>query len=647
MTKPQGRRLQFGCPQCNARLRAGLSQAGTKQRCPQCGHQFVVPTAAQAAVLGRRAEEYTVYEGDYEAHESAAAADAVAVGDCRACGTRVYGPEDQIGREVACPDCGTKVVFARRPEPRAAKNRPADEEAAYAIRDDVQQPAGSSSVADQVDIRVHCPVCDTLLYGTPDQVGKHILCPDCYTPVEVPPPKARASKPTATHSVDDEYALQVDVDQPAREAVSQEEPPIPVVCSLCRTRMHATPDQVGEMITCPDCGTPMVVPRPETTPKPGREGTAAGEYGGGERGGRVKSGAPVNARRVGIAPGDTGEADEADSRGIVRVRRAGPRWPFVRGILHFPCYRNTWARFLALVAGLLVVLPVLISAWTLNQIGDVQTLGAARTFLTLALFALGTILFLLWGIAATALLLAIVQDTAEGNDQIEDWPEPIFSDWAFDFLYIVDSFVVALLPGVVLYQILSATDLPRGMAVPGAVFFLFPVVLLSMLEAGSPFVPVSSLVWGSLFSRWWAWLIFYLETAALLVGSLALAAVVFHFTGSWGVILIAIAWVWGLMVYFRLLGRVAWCCGPEREESAGELRDLAGATGTPADVPRRTPASPQKKREAPRPAPRPAETEAISPPPKPARTQEPSPTQEQPPTQKRAPSILDDDFDLS
>ncbi len=659
MAKPQGRPLQFGCPQCTTRLRAHLSQAGTKQRCPQCGHQFVVPTAQQAAVLGRRAEEYAVYQGDYQAQEDATAAGTAAVADCPACGTRVYGPEDQIGHQVACPDCGTKLVLARRPEPRAAKRRPADEdaEAAYAIRQDGEQPAGSPSATDQVDIPVHCPVCDTLLYGTPDQVGKHILCPDCYTPVEVPPPKAPASKATAAHSVEDEYALQADDDPPAGEAAPPEAPPIPVVCSLCRTRMYATRDQVGEMITCPDCGTPMVVPRPDTTPKPGREGTTAGEYRGGEPGRRAESGAPAKARRVGIAPGDTRAADEAASGGTARVRRAGPRWPFVRGILTFPCYRNTWPRFLALIAGLLVVLPVLISSWRLNQIGDVQTLGGARTFLTLALFAVGTILLLVWGIVATALLLAIVQDTAEGNDQIEDWPEPIFSDWAFDFLYIVDSIVVALLPGVVLYQVLSATDLPCGMAVPGSLFFLFPLALLSMLEAGSPFAPVSSLVWGSLFSRWWAWLIFYIETAALLVGSLAIAGVVFQFTGSWGVILIAIAWVWGLMVYFRLLGRVAWCCGPGLRESAGELRDLTGDTGPPADVAPRTPAPPEKNREAPRaapkpssverpvPSPSPAEAEAISPTPTPAEA--PSPTQEQPPPRRRARSILDDDFEFS
>jgi len=639
VTKPQGRHLRFGCPQCNARLRVRPSRAGTKQRCPQCGHQFVVPTAEQAAVLGRRAEEYTVYEGgDYEAHEGAAAADAVAVADCPTCNTRIYAPEDQIGHEVACPDCGTKVVLARRPEPRTAKGRPADEEAAYAIRDDVEQPAGSPSATDQVDIPVHCPVCDTLLYGSPDQVGKHILCPDCYTPVEVPPPKAPAVKqPTATHGIDAEYALQVDVDQPAPESLPQEEPPIPVVCSLCQTRMHAARDQAGEMITCPDCGTPMVVPRPETTPKPG----------GGEPVGRVESRDSVKARRVGIAPGDGGAADEADGGGIARVRRAGPRWPLVRGIVSFLWYEATWPRLIGLTFGLLVVLfPVLWSV-SLMKTPVAGLANAAPLVGAMVLLGVGGLCCTMWAVVASAFLMTIIQDTAEGSDRVEDWPEAIFADWAGDILFFFSSVCVSILPGVAFVQISGYIGPLSGLIVPASALLLFPVVMLSMLEGSSPLSVLSFTVLRSLFSTSWVWILFYLETAVLVAAFVFFAAQVFRSLGPWGLYLPAALSVAVLMVYCRLLGRLAWCCGPEHRESAEELRDLAGATGPPADGPPRTPASPKKKRKAPRPAPKPAPTETPIPQPKPAPAQEPSPTQEQLPPQSRAPSILDDDFDLS
>ena len=226
--------------------------------------------------------------------------------------------------------------------------------------------------------------------------------------------------------------------------------------------------------------------------------------------------------------------------------------------------------------------------------GDIQAMGAARAFIALALFAGGVVLVLLWGIAASPLLLAIAQDTGEGNDQVEAWPEPVFTDWAFDFLYVVDSFVVALLPGVVLARVLAIAEQPYWMAIPGSLFFLFPVVLLSMLEAGSPIVPVSASVVASLFSMAWAWVVFYVESAMLLAGFLAFSGVVSYFIGPWGVIPIAVVWVWVLIVYFRLIGRVAWCCNPAREEVEAEAKRRARSRVPPAAAPREAPPSPKK-----------------------------------------------------
>ena len=55
---------------------------------------------------------------------------------------------------------------------------------------------------------------------------------------------------------------------------------------------------------------------------------------------------------------------------------------------------------------------------------------------------------------------------------------------------------------------------------------LFPLVLLSMLEANSPFVPLSKAVCRSLVRNWRAWIGFYLETILLLAvtGGIVIAA---------------------------------------------------------------------------------------------------------------------------
>ncbi|MGA2255292.1 MAG: hypothetical protein ABSG53_11570, partial [Thermoguttaceae bacterium] len=62
-----------------------------------------------------------------------------------------------------------------------------------------------------------------------------------------------------------------------------------------------------------------------------------------------------------------------------------------------------------------------------------------------------------------------------------------------------------------------------------------------------------------------AWIGFYLETTLLLAvaGGITIAAML---PGSFllGVPLVAVTVVTVLMIYFRLLGRLAWCCSARR-----------------------------------------------------------------------------------
>lgn len=643
VAKPSDAYLRFGCPRCMARLRARPSQAGTKQRCPQCQHQFVVPTAEQAARLARRPEEYRVFEGDYEAYYNAVVAgQTAAVGECSACHTRIYGPEDQIGQEAECPDCGTKVVLAARLEsPR--KTPSAIEAEAYALLDQFREPP-ESVPADSVNIPVHCPVCNTLLHGTPEEVGKHLLCPDCYTPVLIPPlDETAGKKPKVAHPVEDEYSLQQEpapAPSPSEPAKPQAEAPrlIPVVCNLCQTRMHATEDRVGELVTCPDCGTPAVVPRPETLPKPSREGTAVGEYGMGAPVERLEYTPPVNLRLVRIEPGDTKALEEAQRTGIVHGRPAPPRWPFWTGVFTFLGYQGTWPWIVGLTLGLLFVLPVMLFGLALMGLPNMGAAVAVPWMAAMIFVATSTTLFLLWCIVACAPLLPVIQDTAEGADQIASWPEAVFTDWAFDFLYFVNAFVVSVLPGVVAYQFLSEADPRVGLAIPASVFFLFPVALLSMLDAGSPFVPVSGPVWGSVFSTCWAWAIFYLETGVILLAFLAFFGAVLYLLGPWGSLLIAPVAVAVMFVYCRLLGRVAWCCAREAEdeEDEGEEDDKSRPRKRPcarSSAPPRTQSLP---------APPPADHNE---PPRPQERPAQRPTPPESPPRRPSRSILDDDFD--
>ncbi|NQT12813.1 MAG: hypothetical protein HQ582_08690, partial [Planctomycetes bacterium] len=334
-----------------AKLKARQSRAGTKQRCPRCHHEFVVPTLQQLAAMGDRTEEYPVLTGDYQpADESPRAAESAAVADCHVCGTRNYGPEEQVGQELACPECGTMVVVTRRPEaPLQEDAFPPDEAEAYACLDTFEPPPEEGPAPDGVHIPVTCTVCQTLMHGTLDQVGRHLLCPDCNTPVVVPPPSESA--PVVAHPLHEEYGLAKAADAPSAETQPKQEPSIVVVCSLCQARMEAEPDQVGQMITCPDCSTPVVVPRPAPPPpQPGAGSSPVAGYGVSEPVERAKPPPPTGYRRLRIAPDDPVAADVGASYTTGYSKPPPPRLPFATGIVSFLWDPNTWPRVLVLTS---------------------------------------------------------------------------------------------------------------------------------------------------------------------------------------------------------------------------------------------------------------------------------------------------------
>ena len=129
------------------------------------------------------------------------------------------------------------------------------------------------------------------MYGTAQQVGEELVCPDCGTRTVVRPPAAESpeKKGDAAHLQEapaqpEEYAILEGVDQPAPDSLLVTQVYIPVICPVCHTRLLATPELVGQELVCPDCQTRCRVPPPsqrptldDTLPKP-REGPDA-EYG--------------------------------------------------------------------------------------------------------------------------------------------------------------------------------------------------------------------------------------------------------------------------------------------------------------------------------------------------------------------------------
>ena len=283
MAKPDDSSVRFPCPRCFTRLKASLAQAGTKRRCPRCQRVFEVPATSRGLTAH---EGYAVNKG----MDRSPAADPryIAVG-CPVCSTRMYATEDQVGRELVCPDCDTVVLVPPPAEAEKEKIRRGSsgvEVEEYALCDDVAADAlpSGSRPADPRYIPVTCPVCDTLMKVAEDQIGQQIVCPDCRVPTIVAPPAetpARERGPAilAIGEVG-EYAIR-DEDRPTAGSPAAHPSYVAVVCPLCNTRLHALQEQVGQEIVCPDCNTTMVVPPPAETP-PKRKGPGDIAAGGAE-----------------------------------------------------------------------------------------------------------------------------------------------------------------------------------------------------------------------------------------------------------------------------------------------------------------------------------------------------------------------------
>ena len=102
------------------------------------------------------------------------------------------------------------------------------------------------------------------------------------------------------------------------------------------------------------------------------------------------------------------------------------------------------------------------------------------------------------------------------------------------------------------------------------VFFLFPILLLCTLETDSPFLPVSSVVFASLGRHGIAWLAFYLQAGSLLAAAALVYYLVPQLEPRLAIPLAALLFSAVVMIYFRLLGRLAFYCSVEPEEEEVE-----------------------------------------------------------------------------
>ncbi|MCE5301952.1 MAG: hypothetical protein LLF97_02450 [Planctomycetaceae bacterium] len=403
-------------------------------------------------------------------------------------------------------------------------------------------------------LRFVCPQCQTWLKTSRSAAGSRHHCPCCHLAIEVP------CEPS-TSDRRDEYALHPEGTGPS---VVQQATYIPVICHLCHTRMYATTDQVGTTMTCPDCGATTLVP-----PSPFRPPKIDVMAGADDDGYRLCDAAlPPSPTPPPPTPEEQTPVSRKKKKKVSR-RKPLPEHPFLSGTFSFPFSSGTLGVVIALLGWEAVVQWLLVINFQFRQSQDPRALFAAAMFGGIAgILGLGLLTY------ASACALAIVRDTANSADQIQEWPGLSFLEWLFAGLYLVGSFVMSLLPGCAVTGLLHKASPLATLALPVSAFVMFPLLLMSTLENGTPFGLISLPVYRTLWTSRKGWMAFYGLTAMLILDAVALTIVAYWIHPLAATVVAALVQVIGWFIYFRLLGRLGWYCA-DRSFRAAEAAENA------------------------------------------------------------------------
>jgi hypothetical protein len=361
-----------------------------------------------------------------------------------------------------------------------------------------------------------------------------------------------------------------------------------LVCMICGTRLDVNDSLIGKKIKCPDCHNAIDVrtPAPEKRREPVKAAPTDDDDDFGLS--AITSTAAVSSPYHSIANDLMARAESEVVREAATapqkkrdptldsIQRAKeslaetdeterpklPAAPFRTGVLKFLVDPITIARLIVLGLVFFVVLGAVEGAITSAE-------GAATSQFVSILYRMFAIT--VGAIFATNLavsLLGILQDTANGKDAIESWPDVNFLDWIFEAFYVFSGLFIAVFPACVLAKVLSLVGAPDALfwliTVGGSslgILLLFPFALVSMLESGSAIVPVSQPIIRSLRLARGSWIVFTLLSLLVIGAGVCLGAARVLWSDSTVMnFIFALLGIVLFAIYFRLLGRLTWCC---------------------------------------------------------------------------------------
>jgi DNA-directed RNA polymerase subunit RPC12/RpoP len=410
---------------------------------------------------------------------------------------------------------------------------------------------------------------------------------------------------------------------------------VPIVCSVCHTRLMAPASQLGQTIRCPDCHSPnrVVAPPPPPLPPPpprytgdeyrlrdeGEPAASASElvrllcsrcstmmYARVEHVGKrlkcpdcgtvnaIPAPQPTAAPFVppdahdlilDAAPPPTADlrrkeiADRLMAQAMEEVaqkeskRPQVPDRPLRSGIYRFLFYPSTLALWLLFAGGMVACLAIGHVITDVLRDGGYGSILAAFLVPVMSVMTIG-----LLGLAAPH-FLTIIEHTADGHDRIPDWPSHDLLSRIRAILFWFNGLAMSTAPGMLAVTALRLIHVPVSPTF-GLIstIVLFPAVMLSLLINNSVVYFYSPLVFRTFSRHRSAWLSFYAQTVGL-----AAVLVLFTVTIAWSTpeastiadfcVLVPLAMY--VTVYCRLLGRLAWVFNQDS--------DLEAAWGEDAD----------------------------------------------------------------
>jgi hypothetical protein len=243
-----------------------------------------------------------------------------------------------------------------------------------------------------------------------------------------------------------------------------------------------------------------------------------------------------------------------------------PRLPMCTGVFTFP-----W-RLSVLATWMLISLGLMVTAWFVmlwfGPGADVMGGMSARVFGA----PTSLLCVLVFGYAATC-CLTIIEGTSNGWDRVEVTPSMEWREWVWNFGRIAVLLFQAGMVGA-LFRWLdgSASYFPLVVGT----FVAFPLVLLGALAADEAWAPlaIKTVLW-SFSPLWWAWGLFYVETVAMAWAWVLLTRAGLReepwLTPLYSAPLLAAM----ILIYARLVGRLAGCIVRETSKLADEGDDDA------------------------------------------------------------------------